>query len=346
MTTPTGAAGLGAAPVVARWGTGHPSAPLVVTLHGGGASEASMIELAPWLPPGPVAYAAVRGPIEDGSGFRWFVDGAGLATTMRWFLDWLDTEGDPARPVILLGFADGAALAGALLLAEPERWAGGVLLHGELPADVPADRARLSGIPVFLAHDGDGPTHDYLVSRSGAPVRAESVPGGDRLDGRIVGEVGTWLTERLDFLRRHGENPLADGDEPGWPTVPGGRLPDRGTADGAPRRDELLARISSLEGLRPGTLTLDRSTTSGPDEAFLDPATGELARVDDVLHLALPTALAYDALAKGWAVPDPLAGVRVAAGRVRVFLPRDAAELDVVTGVAAAAHGNACTPAP
>jgi phospholipase/carboxylesterase len=342
VTTPTGAAGLGTAPVVARWGTGHPSAPLVVALHGSGASEASMIELAPWLPPGPVAYAAVRGPIEDGAGFTWFTGDDGLAATSRWLLDWLDAEGDPARPVILLGFSSGAALAGALLLAEPERWAGGVLLHGELPPGVTTAPARLSGIPLFLAHSDDDATSEYLLARSGAPVRAEREPGGDRLAGRIVGEIGTWLTERLEFLRRHGENPLADGDEPAWPTVPGGRLPERTPGTGTPQRETLLARIADLAG----SLQLDRSVATGPDEAFLDPATGELARVDDVLHLALPTALAYDALAKGWAVPHPLAGVRVAAGQVRVFLPRDPTELDVVAGVAAAAHHAACTPDP
>ena len=37
-------------PMVARWGTGNPSAPLVVALHGNGTSEHSMIEIAPWLP--------------------------------------------------------------------------------------------------------------------------------------------------------------------------------------------------------------------------------------------------------------------------------------------------------
>jgi phospholipase/carboxylesterase len=33
--------------MVARWGTTHPSAPLVVALHGNGTSEHSMIEIAP-----------------------------------------------------------------------------------------------------------------------------------------------------------------------------------------------------------------------------------------------------------------------------------------------------------
>ncbi|WP_446686508.1 luciferase domain-containing protein, partial [Pseudonocardia pini] len=49
------------------------------------------------------------------------------------------------------------------------------------------------------------------------------------------------------------------------------------------------------------------------------------------LHLALPPALAYDAVAKGWGVPHPLAGVRMDAGVVLVPGPRDPDEMQVVT---------------
>ena len=79
--------------MVARWGTAHPSAPLVVALHGNGTSEHSMIEIAPWLPHGPVAYVAVRGPITGDSGFHWYTetdgrpDPASLAASTAWFLD-------------------------------------------------------------------------------------------------------------------------------------------------------------------------------------------------------------------------------------------------------------------
>ena len=64
--------GPGDVPMVARWGTDHPSAPLVVVLHGNGTSEHSVIEMAPWLPHGPVAYVAVRAPLPHERGFTWF----------------------------------------------------------------------------------------------------------------------------------------------------------------------------------------------------------------------------------------------------------------------------------
>jgi phospholipase/carboxylesterase len=57
------------APVVAWSGSEDPVAPLVVLLHGRGASEADMARLGQFLPPGP-AYAAVRAPLaEPGGGY-------------------------------------------------------------------------------------------------------------------------------------------------------------------------------------------------------------------------------------------------------------------------------------
>src|SRR3546814_18220016 len=44
-----------------------------------------------------------------------------LAATMDWFMTWVDAEGDPERPVILVGFSGGAAFAGGLMLSRPER---------------------------------------------------------------------------------------------------------------------------------------------------------------------------------------------------------------------------------
>jgi phospholipase/carboxylesterase len=89
-------------------------------------------------------------------------------------------------------------------------------------------------------------------------------------------------------------------------------------------------------------LLLDRVAAAGPDAACILPALGEFAHMhpepDGSLHVVLPDALAYDALAKGWAVAHPLAGVRLSPGMVLVPGPRDAAEVDIVAGIAAASH--------
>lgn len=387
MTSQSGAAGgtreAGTAPVVARWGSADPGAPLVVLLHGRGASEASMAELAPLLPAGP-SYAAVRAPIAEGGGFAWFANrGIGrplpdsLAATMAWFREWLATEADPDRPVVLIGFSGGAAFAGGLLLAEPERFAAGILLYGTLPFDagVPVTRGRLSGVPVFLTHGTHDTvippellarTWDYLVRSSGSAVWATREPAEHELTRRTVAELGQWLSERLSYLLHHGRT-MPPGPAQ-WPTLPGGTLPERAgeppeVSVTTPQQQEtqnspvelqevLYARLAALDavGTAPSKISvpgaraflLDRAETRGPDEAYILPDIGEFAHLhpeyDGSLHLVLPLAQAFDALAKGWAVAHPLAGIRLTSGMVMVFGPRDDAELDVVAGIVAASH--------
>lgn len=381
---------VGGGPMVARWGSEHPSVPLLLLLHGNGTSEHSLIEMSPWLPHGPVAYVAVRAPFERRQGYGWFADAESpdpdeLQRSARWLLEWLDTEGDPERPVLLLGFREGVTAAGAMMLLAPERFAGGLLLYGALPLDagLPVEPGRLRGMPVYLAHGTDDTrtsaellarTRAWLAARSGAPLWAEEVEGGDQVAGSVVGGVGTWLADRLDHLRAYGENPLPDGEEPAWPGLPGGRLaprageppettsaiPHRQTSQIAPAelREPLWERLVALDGVvageatvgPPGTrsLLLDRGAAGGPDAAYLMPGDGEFAHLhppdDGGLHLVLPDALAYDAVLKGWAVPHPLAGLRLAAGAVLVPGPRDDDELAVVAAVAAAAHRHASEP--
>jgi len=77
------------------------------------------VEISPWLPHGPVAYVAVRGPLQLGSGYGWYTDpGDGppdaddLRLTCTWLLDWLDTEGGrrPAQGPSLVQVAEGLRL--------------------------------------------------------------------------------------------------------------------------------------------------------------------------------------------------------------------------------------------
>lgn len=95
----------------------------------------------------------------------------------------------------------------------------------------------------------------------------------------------------------------------------------------------------SVPGAR--ALVLDPGAASGPPDAFL--IGREFAHLhpapDQSLHLALPVERAREAIEAGWAEPHPL----VATGQlpptmVMVYAPRDAAELDVVYGLARESH--------
>jgi phospholipase/carboxylesterase len=187
--------------------------PLVVLLHGRGADETGIIDLAGHLP-ADSSYAAVRAPIPAGGGYAWFANrGIGrpiaesLDQTMAWFRTWLDQVAPAARRVILVGFSGGAAFAGGLLLADPQRFAGAAILYGTLPFDagVPTTPARLAGVPVFLAHGETDTviprelldrTWDYLLTESGASVTARRDPGGHALTADTIAELGDWIAER------------------------------------------------------------------------------------------------------------------------------------------------------
>ena len=204
--------------VVARAGSTDPAAPLVVLLHGRGSDERQILGLAGHLPEGP-AYAAVRAPIAEGGGYAWFANrGIGrpvaesLAANLMWFRGWLDEVAPAGRPVVLVGFSGGAAFAGGLLLADPNRYAGVAVLHGTLPFDagLSVEPGLLEGAHTFVAQ-GDGDhviprelldrTWSYLREESGATTRSHRDAGGHGLGAEAVGALADWVSERLDLAR-------------------------------------------------------------------------------------------------------------------------------------------------
>lgn len=365
-----------AAPTTAWHRPDVPGSPLVVLLHGRGADEGSILGLASHLPPG-ASYVALRAPISEGGGHAWFANrGIGrpvagsLADTMGWFHDWLDGVAPVGRPVVLVGFSGGAAFAGGLLLSRPERFAGGAVLYGTLPFDagVPVVAARLAGLPVFVAQGETDTviprellqrTWSYLLDESGAPTYARRDPGGHQLTSETAGELAGWLGERLAFLAAHGNAP--DGDpqvvdlpsrrrprpEVSW------RIPQQQLTDLSPvaLQARLRDRVAALPAVTAAPSAISVPGARGfrvepvpdaPVDAFLVPQVGEFAHQhpehDGSLHVALPPAVAKVAVARGWAVAHPLAGVRLARGMVLVYGPRDEDELDVVTRLLTISH--------
>jgi phospholipase/carboxylesterase len=297
-----------------------------------------------------------------------------LRATLDWFRGWLDDVAPAGRPVVLVGFSGGAAFAGGLLLDDPSRYAGAAVLYGTLPFDagVPTTPGRLAGVPVFVAQGTQDTviprelldrTWDYLLGESGAPTIARRDPVGHGIGRDALATLAGWLHERLSFAVRH---PVPDVGPTSWVALPDGVLPvrrgprpevtahipqsQRSDNATAALQEQLFTRLAALPGVTtgqsaisvPGARGFFVGSPQGPGDAFLVPSAGEFAHLhpedDGSLHLALPPALAADAITRGWAVAHPLAGVRLAPGMVLVYGPRDDRELEIVAGIVATAH--------
>jgi len=363
-------------PLISRWGSRDPESPLIVVFQGcdvlGANLEADLAMFVRYLPDG-AAYAAVRVPGAAS------VDQGPDPAALRGWID--DQRGPQVPVVLVgvgggaalagrLVLADPTRFAAAALLY-------GTL---PFDAGLPLTRGRLAGLPVFLTHgvhdlvipvELQRRTWDYLVRDSGSPLWAQRQPGGHELTAKTVSGLAGWIEARLGFLQWATPGAGTAAGQAHWPTLPAGRLPKRRgeppevsvtlphqqESQNAPvdLQEALFDRILQLAGVAtapsavsvPGAraFILCPGDARGASEAFIVPDLGEFAHLhpgyDGSLHLVLPVSLAYDALAKGWAAAHPLAGLRLAAGMVMIFGPRDAAELDIVTGIVRASHAYA-----
>ncbi len=195
--------------------------PLLVLLHGRGADEHDLFELAPAID-SRFAIAAVRAPLPtDEGGYTWSESrtpgryiGESLRASLTWFQAWLDslTNGRPeAQDVYLLGFSAGMAMASALLLDEPARYAGAVLLSGTLPfdTDLAMTKNRLAGVRLFHGHgsfdrvipaDLVARSAKYLRESSGAVLETRSYPIAHEISDQEMRDINAWLTR--DVMRR------------------------------------------------------------------------------------------------------------------------------------------------
>ena len=173
---------------------------LVVALHGRGSDGPAIAGIAPLLPDG-ITVAAPRGPILADGGFAWYrahavgqPSAASLETIVTDLLAWLDDVAGVHEQVIVLGFSGGATTAAALVLTDPTRFSGAVLLSGAIPLDAGLDVSdgRLAGVNVFWANDPDDPVITRsLVDRSETWLRTRS---GATLTERFYPDTGHSIT--------------------------------------------------------------------------------------------------------------------------------------------------------
>ncbi len=207
------------APVV-RWrkaqGAHAQRPPLLILLHGRGADENDLFALAAAID-SRIAVASVRAPLPtDEGGYTWSESrtpgryiGESLRASLSWFQTWLDSLASgrvEPQDVYLLGFSAGMAMASALVLDQPARYAGAILLSGALPfdTDVPMTKNRLAGVTVFYGHGSfdrmipaDLVTRSakYLRETSGAKVEAHTYPIAHEISDAEVRDINAWLAK-------------------------------------------------------------------------------------------------------------------------------------------------------
>lgn len=197
--------------------------PLLILLHGVGANERQMAQLAPALDPRFVVVSA-RSPLVLGpDAFGWFhvtftsqgpvivpEEAEAAWTLLARFVDEAVAAygADPAR-VYLGGFSQGAIIALATLLTAPRKVAGAVAMSGRLLPEVlphAASPDALRNRHVLIVHgDADAKLGIHLarwareqLERFPLALTYRELPMGHAITPESLDVVTTWLSARLD----------------------------------------------------------------------------------------------------------------------------------------------------
>lgn len=182
----------------------------VVMIHGRGASAESILSLAPVLDRDRVAYLAPQA-----SGGTWYPFGfmspieqnePGISSGMRAIervIERVAAAGIPAERTLLLGFSQGACLAGEFVARHARRWGGLVALSGGLigPDGTPRDYpGSLERTPVFLGCSDVDPHIPAARVRESADVLAGL---GGQVTMRLYPGMGHLVNDdEIDEVRR------------------------------------------------------------------------------------------------------------------------------------------------
>lgn len=202
-------------------------APLLILLHGVGANEGQMMQLAPAFDPRFIVVAA-RSPLVLGpNSFAWFhvsftaqgpvivatEAAAGWKLLARFISEAVETYGaDPAR-VFVAGFSQGGIMALATLLTVPEKVAGVVSMSGRLlPEVLPhvAPDEQLRHKPVLIVHgEADEKLGIHLarwareqLDRFPIALTYRELHMGHAITTESLAIVTTWLSAQLSDARR------------------------------------------------------------------------------------------------------------------------------------------------
>lgn len=185
--------------------------PVVVLLHGFGASEQSMAGLGPVLTGSP-RWVAPRGPLTvNGGGAAWApitVPGnpdpehIAIGTERLWAF--LDEAVGTTAPLVAVGFSQGGLMASQLLRTRPERIVGTAILAGfTVNAVLPADATLAVKRPhvLYCRGEADSVITPEAVARTSAWLAEHTMcdmrtyPGlGHSIDQRVIDDLNDYLT--------------------------------------------------------------------------------------------------------------------------------------------------------
>ena len=190
---------------------GAADTPVLLLLHGTGGTEQDLLPLAARLAPG-AGYLAPRGPVQEHGLNRWFRrfnegvfdvdDVVRRAGELAAFLGWArENYGITDRPLVAVGFSNGANIALAAALLHPEVAPSAVAFSGMYPLDGRAIDADLSGTRVALFNgtsDAMAPLESVtrlgaILESRGAEVQRNVREGGHGIHPTEVDGAAAWI---------------------------------------------------------------------------------------------------------------------------------------------------------
>lgn len=185
--------------------------PVILTLHATGADEHDPIRLGQALLPG-APVLSPRGRVSEQGMNRWFArkaegifdvdDVIAQARDLAAFVPGaLDNYGLRGRPVVAVGFSNGANMASALALLHPEIVNTVVAFSGMYPFGDRDPLDRVDGVRIFMANGDDDPMApltsgdrlESVATEHGASVTRFVRPGGHGVTQDEVSSAIEWL---------------------------------------------------------------------------------------------------------------------------------------------------------
>lgn len=164
---------------------------VLLMLHGWSGDENAMWVFIPRLPSNTLILAP-RGFVKaNSSGYGWFHHTSqGLSTPLSAYRtaadqvlagvdEWMKTRGIPSVPLHIMGFSQGAALAGVLASVYPGRIEKAAILAGYLPLELDGSLhpGRLTGKRFYIAHGRKDDVIPFPLAEAAANVLVSA--GGD-----------------------------------------------------------------------------------------------------------------------------------------------------------------------